>query len=796
VIRRTLARSPGFTLTATLVAALGIGATTAAFSMADHVLVRPLPFPEPDRIVRLWQDQSFRGYPRMELSPANYRDWARSSTSVDVMAAYRNVSANLVDGGEPQRLDGAAATADLFTLLGVEAAMGRVFSGADDREGAPGTIVLSHGLWTSRFGGDADVVGRSVVLDGEPHTIIGVMQAAFHFPSRVTTFWKPMRFAARDFEDRTDTYLHAVGRLRRGVTLEQARAEMRLIAAQLEREHPEENARTGATVHRLRDAVSERARLLLAALAGASLCVLLIACTNLANLLLARALGRQKELAIRTVLGAGRPRLVRQMLTESLVLAAAGGTLGVVLAMAAMPLSAALVPNTLPIAETPALDLRVLALAAIVTAATGIGFGVVPALRVGARSEAGDLVQGARAGASPRTERLRSTLVVAEVTAAVVLVVCSGLLLRAMWRVQQTDPGFRAGGVLTLRTALPMPKYEPTGRREQFYRQVLSDIRSLPGVEQAAYISFLPMVMRGGIWSVTIDGQPENRAEPRVASLRFVTPGFFATVGTPLLRGRDVSEADTGTSPFVAVVSESFARQHWPGVDPIGRRVRIAFQDRTVVGVAGDIRVRGLEAPSEPQVYLPSPQVPDGGIIFYVPKDLVVRASVPAATLVPAIRGVVARADPQQPISDVRLLADIVDEETAPRRAQVRVLGAFASLAFLLAAIGIHGLLAFSVSSRVREIGIRVALGARPGAILALVVRRGAVLALGGVILGVVLAYAAGRMLQAVLAGVGPADAATFLAATLVSLVMTLAGTLAPALRAIRVDPVVAMRVE
>jgi len=794
---RTLARSPGFTVTAILVSALGVGATTATFSITDHVLIRPLPFSEPDRLVKLWEDQSAQGYSRTELSPANYRDWKRLSSSFEAMGAYRGLSANLLGEGDPERLDGASVTADVLSLLGARPARGRAFTAADDQEGAPGTLLLSDGLWRRRFGADPGAVGRKVILDGAPYTITGVMPHDFHFPSRDAQLWTAMRFAAQDFADRNDRYLYGVARLKRGVSLDQARADMRRVAALLQREYPKENAQTrGATIIRLCDEVSRQARLLLAALFGAALCVLLIACTNLASLLLARALFRRRELAVRTALGAGRERLVRQQLTESLLLAACGGALGVALAAAATPLVARLVPNSLPIAQTPTLDVRVLIFAALATGLTGIGFGVVPALRASGDPDASGLREGSRAGVGGHKEKVRSVLVVAEVTISVVLLVSSGLLIRALWRLHDVDPGFRTEGVLTLRTALPLPKYEKTDRRTHFYAQVLGDVRELPGVSNAAYISFLPMATRGMIFSVEVPGQPAAPSEASTASLRFVTPGFFAALGIPMRRGRDVSESDTRDSPFVAVVSESFVRRYWPAQDPLGRRFQVASQGRSVVGVVGDVRVRGLETTSEPQVYLPYQQVADRSLIGYIPKALVVRSSMEPGALLPALRGAVARADPEQPVSDVRTLSEIVDAETAPRSVQVRVLGSFAAVAVLLAGIGIHGLLAFAVSSRAQEIGVRVALGARPADVLALILREGLLLAAAGTVLGVALAYAAGRALEALLAGVSPRDAATFSAAVALAVVTTLAGSLLPALRAVRVDPLTAIRAE
>jgi predicted permease len=790
---RALGRTPGFTLTAILVIALGVGANTAAFSVADFVLLRPLPYPESDRLVKLWE--GVPGYSQIEVSPANYRDWKSASTAFESLGAYNPIELNLVGEGDPDRLEGAAVTADVLRMLRVEPALGRLFAAADDRDGAPGTVLLSHGLWQSRFGGDAGVLGRRVLLDGTPHVVIGVMPRGFHFPRRGASLWTPLALGADAFEDRDNNYLKLVARLRPGVSLEEARAEMAVVAGRLEREYPRENEQTGVTLNRLRDELPEQSRLLLLALCGAALCILLIACANLANLLLASTLARRKELALRTALGAGRERLVRQLLTESVVLAAVGGGLGVLVAAAAVPLLARLVPDTLPIGQAPSLDVRVLLFAGLITGLTAVGFGVLPALRSGRDTGFEGLREGARSGEG-RKQRLRSVLVVAEVIASVVLLVSSGLLLRALWRVQSVDPGFRSEGILTLRTALPLPKYDSTARRVEFYRRVLTEADALPGVESAAYISFLPMAMGGGIWPVSVDGRQVDRRGNSTASLRYITPDFFRTLEIPLRAGRGVAESDRFDGPAVAVVSESFARRYWPDADPLGRSFDFALQERTVVGVVGDIMVRGLEQSSEPQVYLPATQVPDGSIIFYTPKDLVVRSSMDPAALLPAIRDIVRRADPEQPISNVRTMEEIVADVTASRAVQVRLLGSLAALALLLAGVGIHGLLSYTVSNRARELGVRMALGAQRRDVLGMVVGQGIRLAAGGVALGLGLAYAAARAMSALLASVGPADGLTLAAVGALCLAMAIAGCFFPALRAARTDPMSAIKAE
>jgi putative ABC transport system permease protein len=627
--------------------------------------------------------------------------------------------------------------------------------------------------------------------------VTGVMPASFQFPTRSTEAWTSLVLREDDFTDRTDTYLNVVARLRPGVSAEQARGELAVVSTRLERQYPKENEHIGVLARALREDLSERARLLVLALCGATLCILLLACANLASLFLARSAHRARELAVRAALGAGRERLVRQLVTETVGIALVGGIVGVAAAVAGAPLLARLIPSTLPIADHASLDLRVLALAVAFVLLTGLAFGLAPALRAG-RSAALDALRSGARTAGGRTQRLRAALVVVEVAASAVLLVTSGLLIRAVWRIQTTDPGFVADDVLTLQTALPLPKYDATARRAQFYDRVLEEVRALPGVRDAAYVTGLPMAMRGGIWGVTLPGREEPADNDNGVSLRYVTPRFFATLGIPLRRGRDVAATDRGGQPLVAVVSESLVKHFWPNEDPIGQRFTLAESERTVVGVVGDVRVRGLERPSEPQVYLPYQQVPDGAIISYIPKDLVVRTAPPSRVenLMPRIRDIVKSADPEQPISNVRRMSDIVAEETAPRVTQLRLLETFSGVALLIAGLGIHGLLAFAVSKRSQELGVRRALGAQGGEIVGLVLREGLALALIGIAIGVAAAYAAARGMGALLFGVRPEDPLTIAVAAALCLVTAVAGCLRPALRAARVDPLSALRAE
>jgi len=622
------------------------------------------------------------------------------------------------------------------------------------------------------------------------------MPADFRFPNRETEFWTPFRFAEDAYKERDNNYITGIGRLKPGVSLQQARTELSLIAAQVRQQYPKENENVDANVIALRDELSPQSRLLLVTLCGAALCMLVITCANLANLLLVRSLARQKELSIRISLGANRRYIVRQLLSESVILGLVGGAAAVGLAFTALPLLSRLIPNALPVEQVPPLDIRMLLFSLCLTAVTVVAFGIAPALRASRSAGLSGLREGVRTGGAGH-HRLRSALVIAEVITSVVLLAASGLLIRALWKVQSTDPGFRSDGILTMRTELPVPKYEKVSVREQFYNKVLSDIRGLPGVTGAAYTSGLPMRWRGGIWPVTVNGSAaSSRADGNSASLRFVTPEFFSTLGIPIRQGRSVSDSDTADRQWVAVVSESMVKRYWPGQQAIGKHFTFGLHDREVVGVASDVRVRGLERPSEPQVYLPYKQVPDGWLVGYMPKDLVIHSSQPVENLLPEVRRIIARADAQQPISNVRTMEQILAGESESRAVQMRVLVTFTALAIVLAGLGIYGLLSFTVSLRQQEFGIRMALGAGRSDISTLVLKQGLMLAISGLVPGLALAYVAARLLQSLLAGVAPGDVTTFSIAAALCLVTTLLGALAPALRAMEIDPSTVMRAE
>ena len=801
---RTLSNARGFAIAAILVTALGVGANTATFSVADFVLIRPLPFKDPHELVRLCEGpKDGSGWGCMnQSSPANLRDVVNTATtSFESWGAWTGWSVNLVGQGEPQRISAVQVTPQVIPILGVTPLLGRVFErGPDPRElrtpdADAATVVLSHGLWQTQFGGDPGVLGKRLLLDGAPHVVIGVMPPAFRFPSQEVQLWIPLALPDQTFENRQNTYLDAIGRLRDGVTFEQGRAELDAIYTRMQREYPESNGETGFSYFRQRDSVMPRNRLMIYALCGASLCMLLLTCANLANLLLARAAGRERELAVRAALGAGRERLVRQMLTESVTLAVLGGAAGIGAAALAMPLLGLLVPQGLPLAGGPSLDGRVLLFAGLFTALTGLGFGLIPALRVGGGTTGfSALREGARGGGS--RQRLRATLVAIEVAVSVMLLISSGLFIRAIWRVQAVDPGFNPEGVVTMRTDLPNPKYREAAPRAAFYDRVLTEVRALPGVEQAAYTSGVPMVLWGGIAGVEIPGREVVPSRRQGVAFRLASSQYFNAIGIPLRRGRDIADDDIPGRQLVAVVSQSFTDRYWPGEDGIGKQFVIRDELRTIVGIVGDVKTRGLERNNEPQVYLPAKQPPGTGQLggLYVPKDLVIKAPTQQLAVVPAVRDIVRRADPEQPVANVRMMTEILEGQFETRNAQLRILGALAVLALLLSAVGIHGLLAFTVAQRGREIGVRLALGADPRAVARMVVGDATRMAVLGVIPGIIGAYLAARAMSALLFGVEPGDPVTFSAAAGVCLLVAVLAALRPAARAARVNPISALK--
>ena len=790
---RVLRQSPGFSVTAVVVIALGVGANTAAFALLDHALLRPLPFADPDRLVTLHDTQLKQGVDRNLTSPPNFLDWRTTNKSFEALGAYvaAPISVNLSGRGEPVRLDSTLISPEVFRALGVKPAAGRLLSSDDERVDGPNILLISHSVALSLFGSADSAIGKTVNLDNAAHTIVGVMPDGFAFPSRDFELWRPLRFTPALLANRSNHILYGVARLNPRASLAEARAEMNSIATQLQRAYPKDNTDTGIGVIKLRDTVSPQSRLMVIVVFGAAFCLLLIACTNLANLFWVRVLARKHEIAIRVAIGAARERLVRQFLTESLAIGLAGGVLGLIIAVAALPSLSVLVPTSLPIPDEPHVDWRIFLFATFVTLATSIAFGVGPAYWSGREVDANSL--RLRAGRSGRMGRLREVLVIGEIGGTVVLLIAAGLLVKALWNVQAIDPGFRTEGVLMLRTALPSPKYNPTSARRAFYSRVLDQVRALPGVSSAAYVSYHPMEFFSGRTAVGVPGVIDDPLKAPRAVRHYITPGFFSTLGIPLRLGREIDARDVEDSPQVAVLSESLARRLWPAEDPIGRTV-FADGKRSVVGVVADIASRQLEGSTDSQIYFPAEQM--GVPSYYWPKDLLIRTSGNAMALAPSVRRIIHEVEPDQAISNVQLLEDVVSAQIAPRRVQLRVLGTFTLLAFSLAAIGIHGLLSFAVSTRMQEVGVRMALGADRRSILVMFLRQGILLAVGGIVAAVPVAYFVVQTLRSLLFAVSPGDPLVYGAAAFLALVMTVAGSIRPAVKAAAIDPLATIRAE
>ena len=791
---RLLLRTPGVSIVAVATLALGIGANTAIFSIIDDVLFRPLPYGEPDRVVMVWEDASYLGFPRNTPAPANFLDWKARNRVFTDMAATRGAAANLTSGGPPEQVLGRRVTANFFDVLGVKPLAGRTFTEQEDRTGAPVTLI-SYGLWQRRFGGSSSAVGSDVTMNGTARTVIGVMPADFSFRSESGSpveFWTPMQFTPAEAASRGSHYLNVVARLRPDITIDQAREEMASIAAQLGREFPDTNGRVGAVVAPIRHDLLGNTRFALLVLMGAAGCVLLIACANLASLMLSRAVARRSEMAVRVALGAGTGRLVRQMVAEAMVLAAAGGLVGLIVAPAAMNLLAGLVPPMFPLTPAARLNPTLLMFTAGLSMLTGLVFSIVPAVHAARASLNDALQQGGRSGAGGSTVT-RDVLVVAQVAAALVLLVGAGLMIRTLANLQAADLGFRPAGLLTMRTTLPQTKYPDEPARLAFYDNVLRRVNALPGVERAAYVSMLPFMSQGNTTGFAIENRAVEQAQDAV--FRTGTPQHLQLLGVQVLEGRILDERDGPGGPLAAVINETFARTYWPGTSPLGARIRfggVAAPWRTVVGVVKDVRERGFDQSAKPGAYVVYSQLGNA----WIPDVLAVRASGRLASLVAPIRDIVADVDREQPIAAIRTMEQIVDQAVVGRRQQMTLLAAFAGLALLLAAVGLYGVLSYAVTRRRREIGVRLALGASRPAVIGMIIRHGLLLTGAGLGAGFVLAWLVTRTMSTMLYDVAATDLATFAGVFAVLTAVAAAACALPALRASRLDPMEVLRQE
>jgi putative ABC transport system permease protein len=793
---RRLRQSPGFTLVAVITLALGIGANSAIFRALDAVLLRPLPFEDPSRLVAVGPD---RGSSYMEML-----DWRQQGRAFDDVGLYSSANwpFDLTSGERPQRLQGAVVSPSFFEVLRARAAQGRTFTSQNGKPGGERLLVLSHGSWQRRFGGDRDIVGRAVTLNGQAYTVAGVMPAGFEFPNPSVELWSLLTVEIPIAATEDGRGAHAFlgfARLPPGVSIEAAQAEMDVISRRLERLYPEESSGPPWKLQPLQAALATEVRPALLLLLGAVGFLLLIACANVGNLLLVRATVRQKDIAVRRALGAGRKHIVRQLLAESLLLALLGGLLGVLFAVWAGDVLPGLAPDTLYRAREGGFDVRVVAFSTLLSLVTGLLFGLAPALHASGIGVGAALQQASRGLAGGiRGSRVRSALVVAEVALALALLTGAGLLMRSLWELLRVDTGFNSRNLLTFQISLPELRYPEPTEQAAFFRDVLDRIEGLPGVESAGAVGDLPLI---DDFYAPHDLAFEGRAvapgdEPDIAH-RPATPGYFETMAIPVLKGRDIMPGDREDAPVVALVNETMARRYWPGSDPVGRRVRWAREEEprwmTIVGIVGDVRHFGLGEPEEPALYSAHAQSP---FAWRRQMTLTVRTAVDPLALVPQVEREVWSVDRDIPLTGIRAMEQILSESLRQLRLQAMLLGIFAGIALTLACIGIYGVMSYVVTQRTHEIGVRMALGAGAGEVIREAAAQGVKLALAGISIGLLVAFGLSRALSGMLYGVGTSDPRTFALAALVFVAVASVASYLPARRAARVDPAVALRHE
>jgi predicted permease len=791
---KTFRKRPAFSVALVATLALGIGANTAIFSVVNAVLLQRLPFADPDRLVMIWEDASSLGFPRNTPAPANYQDW----TGLDVfsgVAAFDYRTRNITGNGDPEQVTALGATPNTFEVLGVTPMLGRAWTRDED---VPGTrvAVISYALWQRRYGGDPSIVGRQESLDGQPYTILGVMPPRFDLLSSDVDLLMPAAFTADELTDRGSHYLSAIGRLAPGVSLERANAALSSLAARMAEAHPDTNRNIGMFAVPILDDYLGDTRTVIIVLLVAVGGVLLMACANVANLLLTSAVSRQREMLVRAALGAARARLIRQLLTESVLLATAGAAAGLVLAYWSFDTLAHLVPEPLADLSHVGLDPRVLGVTAALTIGSGMLFGLAPAWRA-SRVDFQASAASSR-GVVRSTGRMARLLVVAEIALAAALLIGAGLFVRSFAGLNRLPLGFRPDGVLTAQVALPRTTYADPARREAFVKGVLERVRALPGVTEAGVTSAAPLLWKGGTSGFLPEGAAIDRSLPYDAANRVVTPGYMEAAGMTAVSGRFFDDRDSATGEPVAIVNQEMARQYWPGIDPVGRRFRAGSEGRNapmrrIVAVVANTAVMGIGAPPKAEMYFPLAQ---SGANWMRPRDIVVRTGGDPSALADAVRRAVWAVDPLQPVSRIRTLRAIVDEELQVQRLQMRLMTGFAVLALVLAAVGIYGVMSHAVSARTREIGLRLALGGKPAAIRWRVVGQGMTIAAIGLVAGLLLAAWAGSLAQRLLFEVSPRDPLVFTVQASALALVCFLSTYLPALRASRVDPMVALRDE
>ena len=791
---RQITKNPGFFALAVAALALGIGANTAIFSAVEAVLLHSLPYSRPDRLVVVWEDASFVGFAFNTPAPANYLDWQARNRVFTDMLATRFVTASLTGDGQPEQLSGKKVTPNFFDVLGVQPVRGRPFTVEEDKSQTP-VVVLSYNLWRRRFGGDQAILGRTMLMNGVPTKVVGVMPKDFFFSDRKNSdYWVPMAFTPEQWAWRHTHVLTVVARLKPGVTAEQAQKDMQRIAVELQKQYPESNAKVGAVVVPIQKDYAGDTRSGLLVLQVASLFVLLIACSNLANLLLARSTGRRREMAVRLAMGASRWRIASQLLTESLVLAVAGGLLGLWVGQMCWSVFGKLVPQQA--GEGFAVNGQLLLFTAGISLAAGVLFGFVPALRASSVRLEESLKEGGRGGESRSGLRLRDTLVAGQFALAFALLVCAGLMIQTIWNLQKQELGFHADHLLTMGVPLPEKKYDTDEKVRGFFHAVVEDVRALSGVEGAGFGSDTPFMTNGDTEGYTVEGEPPLPAgEYNDALYREVTPGYLEMLGARVKEGRLLVENDHENGALALVVNEFLAKRHWPGKSAVGKRIRFGDEKApwwTVVGVVGDIRERGFLYEMKPAVYVPVTQVQKPGRFSM----LVVRTSNDPASAVKMVEGAVWSVDPQQPVSYVRTMDQLMETDVADRTRPMILLGVFAGLALVLACIGVYGVLAYAVAQRTREIGVRMALGAKPRDVTRMILGGGVKLSAIGLLAGGALAAGLANLLETLLFGVTVVAPGIYVGTAATLLLVALMACVIPAQRASRVDPAVALRNE
>jgi predicted permease len=795
---RMLLKRPGFTAVAVLTLALGIGANTAIFSVVNAVLLRPLPYREPGRLVELWETNPVKGWTDAPAAPANFYDWQEQNEAFEGMAGYRPSPGNfaLMGTGEPERLRGIQVTGNLFSVLGVEAALGRTFFPEETWEGNSQVVVLSHKLWSRRFNQDADIIGQTILLNGQNYMVIGVMPDDFYFPAREVELWVPYGWnPARIPDYRRPHFINVVARLKSGVSVEQARTEMDTIAGRLEQQYPGTNTKMGVGLGYLHEWTVADTRLPLFILLAAVGFILMIACANIANLLLSRSATRMKEIAIRTALGAGRLRLVRQLLTESLLMSVVGSALGLLLAVWGKEMLLTFSPGNIPRFDEISIDGRVLSFTLGIAILTTVFFGLVPAMAGSKVDLTSSLKEGGqKGGGGAQRNRSRSLFVVLEVAFALVLLIGAGLMIKSFIRLQQVNPGFDPNNILALRISLPESKYKEDPQVIAFYQQALERINNLSGVKAVGSTSVLPLQGPGWTSDFTIEGRLPEEYGKEVRH-REISPDYFRAIGLPLLSGRLFAGSDSQDRPVVVIINETLARRFFSDEDPIGKRLKFGKPDQdapwyTIVGVVGDEKQDGLGKDVRPEIYQSYLQSARSGM------TLIVRTAADPKGLIGAVRGEIWALDKEIPVYDIKTMKEALYESVARERFTVLLLTIFAAVALILSAVGIYSVMSYSVAQRTHEIGIRMALGAQVKDVLKLVLRQAMGPAMIGVAVGLAGAFVLTRLISSLLYNVSVTDPVTFGLIPLLLAGVALVACLIPARRAMRVDPMIALRYE